>query len=540
MKIIQFCLSALVFLSILPGCSKKPVDVTGQIFVVTKSRENIKMGGLEVLVIPDAEFLTMAKTTVSWMQEEARAEAQRKIDSDHMTAFIRELMDMERELPMPIPELKKVRMSIVDESGTAKNLLESALAGDLLRKSFGKLISSSTSSLKVSTDADGRFSVPLKGKTWFIAGSQREVGDETEQYRWLKSYEPIDGTATASMSISNESDIESEVELYEILASVIGSSGDLQDFQKVEVSEKMKSMVVKHRELAKSAKEKAEREAAEAKAKAEREATEAKAKAEREATEAKAKLTAEIGAGRVGAAIGLPLAGKTVMPFVFCPAGSFTMGSPPAEDGRSDDENQVSVTLSKGFWMAKTEVTQAQWCAVMGSAPSRFEGNDLPVEDVSWDEAQEFIKKVNDSGVLPSDWKMALPTEAQWEYACRAGETGAYSGGTIEQMAWYDDNSGKKTHAVGTKKSNAWGLHDMHGNVWEWCADLYADKLSGGTDPSGPSSGIDRESRGENRLYRGGSWSFDVGHCRAAKRGWYYPAYRDFLWGFRPALVPSE
>ena len=98
----------------------------------------------------------------------------------------------------------------------------------------------------------------------------------------------------------------------------------------------------------------------------------------------------------------------------------------------------------------------------------------------------------------------------------------------------------KKTHAVGTKKSNAWGLHDMHGNVWEWCADLYADKLSGGTDPSGPSSGIDRESRGENRLYRGGSWSFDVGHCRAAKRGWYYPAYRDFLWGFRPALVPSE
>jgi hypothetical protein len=194
--------------------------------------------GLEVLVIPDAEFQAMAKTTVSWMQEEARAESQRKIDSDHMTAFIREVVDLERDLPIPIPELKNIRMSVVEESGTAKNLLESALAGDLLRKGFGKLISSSTSSLKVSTDADGRFSVPLKGKTWFIAGSQREVGNETEHYLWLKSYEPIDGTATASMSISNESDIESEAELYQILASVIGSSGDLQDFQKVNIDRK--------------------------------------------------------------------------------------------------------------------------------------------------------------------------------------------------------------------------------------------------------------------------------------------------------------
>ncbi len=511
MKLIQYCLSALVFLSILPACSKKPVDVTGQIFVITKSRENIKMGGLEVLVIPDAEFQTMAKTTVSWMQEEARAEAQRKIDSDHMTAFIREVMDMERESPMPIPELKKVRMSIVEESGEAKTLLESALAGDLLRQGFGKLISSSTSSVKVSTDADGRFTLALKGKTWFIAGSQREVGDETEQYRWLKSYEPIEGAATASMSISNESDIVSEAELYEILASVIGSSGDLQDFQKVEVSEKMKSMVVKHRELAKSAKEKAEREAA----------------------EAKAKLTVEIGAGRGGATLGVPLAGKSVMPFAFCPAGSFTMGSPSVEDLRGGDENQVSVTLSKVFWMAKTEVTQAQWRAVMGSDPSSFKGDDLPVENVSWNDAQEFIKKVNDSGVIPEGWKVDLPSEAQWEYACRAGETGPYSGGTIEQVAWYYGNSGSKTHPVGTKKPNAWGLYDMHGNVWEWCADWYGDELSGGTNPSGPSSGV-------FRVLRGGSWNDNAALCRAANRNGFNPGDRDGFLGFRPALVPSE
>ena len=273
--------------------------------------------------------------------------------------------------------------------------------------------------------------------------------------------------------------------------------------------------------------------AAEAKAIAEQEAAEAKAKAEREAAEAKAKLSSEIGAGRVGATAGVPLTGKAVMPFAFCPAGSFTMGSPSTEDGRGSDENQVRVTITKGFWMAKTELTQAQWTAILGNNPSNFNGDDLPVEKVSWDDAQEFIKKVNDSGVIPEGWKVALPTEAQWEYACRAGETGAYSGGTIDQVAWYDDNSGSKTHAVGTKKSNAWGLHDMHGNVWEWCADSYGDELVGGSDPSGPSSGV-------HRVNRGGSWLSHAATCRAATRGRLTPDSRFDSLGFRPALVPSE
>jgi formylglycine-generating enzyme required for sulfatase activity len=266
--------------------------------------------------------------------------------------------------------------------------------------------------------------------------------------------------------------------------------------------------------------------------------TVATAMAEQEAAEAKTKLHADIGAGRVGAILGVPLAVKAVMPFAFCPGGAFTMGSPASEQGRSDAENQVSVTLSKGFWMAQTEVTLAQWQAVMGTNPSGFKGDDLPVESVSWDDAQEFIKKVNGSGVMPSGWKFALPTEAQWEYACRAGEAGPYSGGTIEQVAWYgdwnDEKSARKNHNVGTKKANAWGLHDMHGNVWEWCADWYYATLPGGTDPSGPSSGV-------NRVYRGGSW-FHSGadNCRAAIRRGNDPDDRRYYLGFRPALVPSK
>ena len=246
--------------------------------------------------------------------------------------------------------------------------------------------------------------------------------------------------------------------------------------------------------------------------------------------EAKAKLAAEIGAGRVGSILDVPLVGKGVIPFAFCPTGSFTMG----EDARLSDKN-VNVTLTKGFWMARTELTQAQWKAIIDNIPqpSDTKGEDLPVENVSWRDAQAFIKKVNDNRVIPEGWKMALPTEAQWEYACRAGETGAYSVGTIDQVAWYNENSGGKTHPVGTKKPNAWGLHDMHGNVWEWCADWYDDSLRGDTDPSGPSSGV-------FRVYRGGSTCDEAVRCRSACRERSEPHYRKNHRGFRPVLVPSE
>ena len=204
------------------------------------------------------------------------------------------------------------------------------------------------------------------------------------------------------------------------------------------------------------------------------------------------------------------------------------MGSPESEAGRSSDEDQVEVTLSKGFWMAKTEVTQAQWQAVMEESPSEFKGANRPVEKVSWDDAQEFLTKLN-AIVGDSDGrKMVLPTEAQWEYAARAGETGPYSGGTVEEVAWYKDNSGGGTREVGTKRPNAWGLHDMHGNVWEWCADRYASELKGGVDPRGAASGT-------YRVYRGGGWHNDAFGCRVAGRADDSPSYTGRNVGFRLA-----
>ena len=217
---------------------------------------------------------------------------------------------------------------------------------------------------------------------------------------------------------------------------------------------------------------------------------------------------------------------------VWCPPGEFLMGSPEDEADSLDDETQHRVTLTRGFWMAKTETTQGQWERVMGENPSAFEGEDLPVENVSWDDVQGWLEKMNETTPLPSGWKWALPTEAQWEYACRAGTESAFAG-YLDEMAWYDENSGSTTNPVGTKKANAWGLHDMHGNVWEWCSDWYGDYSSGSSsDPTGATTGV-------GRVIRGGSWNLGARGCRSAYRHWNAPGFRLSVLGFRPALVPS-
>lgn len=216
----------------------------------------------------------------------------------------------------------------------------------------------------------------------------------------------------------------------------------------------------------------------------------------------------------------------------WCPAGEFVMGSPESEEDRDySDEDQVKVTLSKGFWIGKYVVTQAQWQVIMGTNPSELKGENLPVVNVSWDDTQEFIANLNKLLVIEDGLEMALPTEAQWEYACRAGEEGPYSGGTIDEVAWYADNSKKTTHAVGQKKPNRWGLYDMHGNVQEWCQDFYASELVGGVDPQGAASGSERVCRG------GGYDVFDF-NCRAADRVYFPQFFALKCLGFR--LVRSS
>lgn len=218
------------------------------------------------------------------------------------------------------------------------------------------------------------------------------------------------------------------------------------------------------------------------------------------------------------------------MKFVWIKSGTFMMGSPKEEKERKDDETQHKVTLTKGFYMGVYTVTQEQWQAVMGNNPSDFKGEkNLPVESVSWDDCQEFIKKLREKDKKP----YRLPTEAEWEYACRAGtKTPFHFGETIStEQANYNGNfvygTGKKgvyrkkTTPVGSFPANAWGLHDMHGNVWQWCQDWYGgypkDEV---TDPQG------RE-KGRSRVLRGGSWGEGPEYCRSACRFRLDPALRD-------------
>lgn len=216
--------------------------------------------------------------------------------------------------------------------------------------------------------------------------------------------------------------------------------------------------------------------------------------------------------------------------------GTFTMGSASDEPERDKAEGpQTRVTLSKGFWLGKTEVTQAQYTAVTGVNPSTFEknGGDAPVERVSWTDALAFCHKLTEreraAGRLPDGYAYTLPTEAQWEFAHRAGSTGSYPG-EPEVTAWHAANSNGTTHAVGQKRPNAWGFYDMAGNVVEWCFDWYGNYPGGTvTDPSGPE-------RGHYRMARGGSWRTDARVGRSAARSGGSEGRLDYTLGFRVAL----
>lgn len=210
--------------------------------------------------------------------------------------------------------------------------------------------------------------------------------------------------------------------------------------------------------------------------------------------------------------------------------GTFRMGATAEQEDEAYNEKPVhSVTLSS-YYIGKTEVTQALWQAVMGSNPSYLKGTNLPVECVSWNDCQEFIQKLNSL----TGRNFRLPTEAEWEFACRGGNNSRgykYSGSNnLGSVAWYDGNSGSKTHPVGTKAPNELGIYDMSGNVWEWCSDWYADYTSySQTDPTGPQSGA-------GRVTRGGCWGGSAGYCRSSNRLFGGPTFSGYYLGLRLAL----
>src|SRR6266852_2134322 len=243
---------------------------------------------------------------------------------------------------------------------------------------------------------------------------------------------------------------------------------------------------------------------------------------------------------------------------IWCPPGHFRMGSPRDEPQRRPDEDQVEVTLTKGFWMGKYEVTQGQWKRVVGKVPGEFTaaggaGYDVPVYNINDAEAEGFCRKLTEmtraSGDLPGEWEFRLPTEAQWEYACRAGTTTATSFGdklsskqaNFQGKPYNGAEPGPSLHRaakVGSYPANAWGLHDMHGNIFEWCRDWYYEKLPGGVDPD--LSSVKGAKNGDgtfSRSRRGSAWTDDGWASRSAFRQRFEPERRYDHIGFRVAAV---
>ncbi len=216
---------------------------------------------------------------------------------------------------------------------------------------------------------------------------------------------------------------------------------------------------------------------------------------------------------------------------VLLPGGTYWMGAQKEDPkGRNydpdagDDEGPVHEVTLRPFLVAKYEVTQAQWKTVMEANPSHFTGDEnRPVEGVFWDDIQDFEAKTG----------LALPTEAQWEYACRCGTTTVFAG-KLDDLGWFDGNSGGTTHPVGTKAANGFGLHDLHGNVWEWCEDVYDEAFYGKPEAAGPDAVSTTSFAGHGHFVRGGSWSDDAGFCRSASRIGDSPTHLNGLLGFRP------
>lgn len=265
----------------------------------------------------------------------------------------------------------------------------------------------------------------------------------------------------------------------------------------------------------------------------------------------------------------IKIAKDVFIDFCWIPAGKFVMGSPEDEIGRDPDELQHSVKLSKGFWMAKTVVTRAQWLELMGNYPlslgeahiwnkaevykaylQESKENMWPVSGASYDDAEKFLIKANAGGLLPDGWEMTLPTEAQWEYACRANTKNAINSGkeltstvqscpNLDEVAWYrDSHNGLRPPPVAGKKPNAWGLHDMHGGVYEWCSDWYGEYPSvPQLDPAGSALPTDDE---DSHVIRGGTCNSHPSECRSAARAKYPWGLRCLLKiGIRPILQAS-
>ena len=418
-----------------------------------------------------------------------------------------------RQLPEG-PIRVKLSLARYEDFSTSENIAANRELAYTLTPTFGYLtVSSTPANQPVTIDGEAKGRTPLRDTVLGFGSHQVEVGDVSQVYAESRSVQVLrgeHGTAEFTLAIRegglSVSAHDSQGNAQVLPVSVDGKSVG-------QTPHRMKLIVGSHK-LKVGARE-------EQVVIREREVTEINWEVQPIVTQSRGSQIV----GGSSTSLHGPLAGMT---FVSIPAGSYRMGSPDSEHGRDGDEGPVHTVTLDAFQIMSTEVTQAMWSELMGTNPSKFKGDNLPVESVSWNDAQDFIRKLNQRD---ANWNYRLPTEAEWEYACRAGSQSAYhfgnSASQLGQYAWYSGNSDNNTHPVGQKQPSDWGLYDMHGNVWEWCSDWYAQYGSGSvSNPTGPQSG-------SSRVFRGGSGTSFASLLRCAYRGNFAPSDTFLNLGFR-------
>ncbi|MEN9733078.1 MAG: hypothetical protein RLZ45_1073 [Verrucomicrobiota bacterium] len=468
------------------GCSDRR-ERTGQVFLVTPDGSGLKLALVGIHVVPGEELARVARQLLKPLGADL---AGREL----LLGFDKELRTMASH-GLAIRDIERIG----GEAVRRRTALEAALQSGALEEDLLTALPPA----RTRTDADGLFAIEALESDWLVARWRSGKEGPGASVLWLF---PLAGT-TGRLLVSGDSVVAGRFDLLDRLQQRIPQP------ERQGPDPALASWIDRSRQEASAAVETARGRVAEM---------------ERE-------LAGILGvthpfvpgaAVRVGA-----LSARWI------PAGRFTMGSPNTEEGRFPGETPHEVVLSRGFFMAETECTQRQWQSLMGSNPSGFQGPDLPVEQVSWNDAVEFCRRLTElhrrEGRLATGWEWRLPTEAEWEYAARAGNVGPRHG-NLDAIAWHEGNSGKQTHPVGGRAPNEWGLHDTLGNVFEWCLDWQADYISGPQlDPKGPESG-------SSRVGRGGSWSQGPRKCRFASRNSGEPLVTVDVLGFRPALCPPR
>ncbi len=548
MRAVIICWIVLLFS--LVGCSPKPVEISGQIFVVTAGRENIKMGLVDVHAVADEDFKKLAASLTETIRKGVAEDFQAEVDESARRALLQEI-DAIAEPASVLSELRALKNEVF-----RRELPRSP--GDMSFERAASMLAVFLPAASGKSDADGRFSLAVNGKVWLVARANRTLGnDKEESYLWILPWERPASAGGAPLLLSNDCNVDNLYGLYATLARANGGETALQ-------AERQQSAEPNWVASLQAAREKVQTLVGEAR-------TKDKQKAEQEVIAAQVKLDQEALAEKEAM---LKRAAQSAQTLARIPAGSFSMGDSFGE-GAITERPVRQVTVS-AFYFGKTEVTKQQWDEVRDWAVERGytdlaegEGKEAnhPVQTVSWWDAVKWCNARSErEGLAPCyavggspmrngttvptvNWAAKgyrLPTEAEWEKAARGGLGGKRFpwGDTISHgQANYNSSSdiacdvsptrgnhpryGRGTSPAGSFAANAYGLQDMAGNVWEWCWDWYGTYASGSqSDPRG-------EASGSARVLRGGGWSADARGCRAADRYGYDPGGQGYYLGFR-------